>query len=537
MPLAPGRPGAVDRRLFLRGAAAAGLAASAAACSSSASASGRPRPTGSSAAPAATATRASASPSATPADWSELGRQLGGRLVRPGDAAYPQALQLFDPRFDAIRPAGIAYAGSAADVAAGLRFSASTGVPLAVRSGGHSYAGYSSGPGLVLDVTRLATVTPRAGGTATVGAGARLVDVYSTLAAAGVSIPAGSCPTVGIAGLALGGGQGVVGRKYGLTSDRMIGAEVVLASGETVRVDENHDADLFWALRGGGGGNFGVVTSFTFATHPTRSLALFSYRWDWSHASEVLGAWLGWAPFAPDELWSNCVLSAAGGTTPRISVSGVYVGSSDAAAPVVRRLLGGVGAAPVSSFLADRGYLPAMLIEAGCAGMTVPACHLPTQNPAGTLSRVAQLAASDYVNAPLSTAGRAAVTAGIERRSATPGAGGGAIAFDSYGGAINRVSPSSTAFVHRGALACIQYTAGYSTSASATSKKTNAAWLADFHTSMRPYVDGYAYQNYIDANLPDWQHAYYGANADRLKRVKREYDPRGLFHFAQAIAG
>ncbi len=523
--------------MFLRGAAGAGLAASAAACSSSSRAAGQPGPTPSSAAATATATRASASPAATPADWAALGRQFGTRLVRPGDAAYPTARQLFDPRFDAIRPAGIAYADSAADVAAGLRFAAAAGVPLAVRSGGHSYAGYSSGPGLVLDVTRLATVTPRAGGTATIGAGARLVDVYSTLAGAGVSIPAGSCPTVGIAGLALGGGQGVVGRKYGLTSDRMTGAEVVLASGETVQVDENHDADLFWALRGGGGGNFGVVTSFTFATHPTRSLALFSYRWDWSHASEVLGAWLAWAPDAPDELWSNCVLSAAGGTTPRISVSGVYVGSSEQAAPVVHGLLDGVGAAPVSSFLNDRGYLPAMLIEAGCAGMTVPACHLPTQNPAGRLSRVAQLAASDYVSAPLSAAGRTAVTAGIERRAATPGAGGGAIAFDSYGGAINRVSPSSTAFVHRGARAGLQYTAGYSISASASSQKSNADWLAGFHTSMRPYVDGFAYQNYIDPNLRDWQHAYYGANAARLTSVKRAYDPHGLFRFAQAIPG
>jgi FAD/FMN-containing dehydrogenase len=538
-PPGAGRAGGIDRRLFLRGVGAAGAAglvtAAGAACSSSGT-SARPRPPGpTSAGPTATATRATAAPSATPADWSALARQIRGPLVRPGDAGYPSALQLFDPRFDTIAPAGIAYPTSSADVAACLRFAASTGVALAVRSGGHSYAGYSSGRGLVVDVTRLSTVTPHTGGTATIGAGARLVDVYSTLAGAGVSIPAGSCPTVGIAGLALGGGQGVVGRRYGLTCDRMTGAEVVLASGETVRVDENHDADLFWALRGGGGGNFGVVTSFTFATHQTRALALFSYRWDWSHASGVLAAWLGWAPSAPDALWANCVLSAAGGTTPRVTVSGVYVGPSGEAGPVVRDLLDGVGAAPASSFLGDRDYLQAMLIEAGCAGMAVAACHLPSQNPSGTLSRAAQLAASDYVATPLSAAGRAAVVAAIERRSATPGAGGGAIAFDSYGGAINRVSPSSTAFVHRDALACIQYTAGYSPGASAAAKAANAAWLAGFHSSMRPYVDGYAYQNYIDANLTDWKHAYYGDNYARLTRVKRAYDPGGLFTFAQAI--
>ena len=155
-------------------------------------------------------------------------------------------------------------------------------LPIAARSGGHSYAGYSTGTGLVCDVTAMHRVTVNgAAGTATVGAGARLIDLYAALAPHGVCVPGGSCPTVGIAGLTLGGGQGVVGRRFGLTCDVLTSLQVVTAAGDLLTCDANEHADLYWACRGGGGGNFGVATSFTFATQITlspsvNSLASFS---------------------------------------------------------------------------------------------------------------------------------------------------------------------------------------------------------------------------------------------------------------------
>ena len=216
-------------------------------------------------------------PSPTDADWSALASGLQGNLIRPDNAQYPVARQLFNPRFDTILPAAIAYCVSPADVQTCLAFVQRFGLPFTPRSGGHSYAGYSASTGLVLDITSMNTVTANATtGLATVGAGARLIDVYSALAQQGLALPAGTCPTVGIAGLTLGGGVGVLGRKFGLTCDNLLSAQVVLANGSILTCDASHNPDLFWALRGGGGGNFGVVTSFTFQAHPVSSLSLFT---------------------------------------------------------------------------------------------------------------------------------------------------------------------------------------------------------------------------------------------------------------------
>ena len=166
-------------------------------------------------------------------------------------------------------------------------------------SGGHSYAGYWSCPGLVIDVSLLNTIS--AGGTArasgqtsvTVGAGAKLIDVYAGLAAHGLLLPGGSCPTVGIAGLALGGGIGVFSRAYGLTCDQMALVEIVTADGVLQRCKPGQNKDLYWACRGGGGGNFGVVTSFGFSAHPIpEAITLFTLEWPWHAATDVLDAWL-----------------------------------------------------------------------------------------------------------------------------------------------------------------------------------------------------------------------------------------------------
>jgi FAD binding domain len=154
---------------------------------------------------------------AQPADWAALRRQLSsGRLDRPGEHGYGSARLLFDPRFDDIWPAGIAYCRVPADVSACLDFARRFGVRVAARAGGHSYGGWSSTTGLVIDVTQMFSFRLDPGaGTVRVGAGTLLIDLYSTLSAHGLAVPGGSCPTVGVAGLALGGGVGVVGRASG----------------------------------------------------------------------------------------------------------------------------------------------------------------------------------------------------------------------------------------------------------------------------------------------------------------------------------
>jgi FAD/FMN-containing dehydrogenase len=543
----PSRP--PGRRAFLRFAAAAGGAGLLASCSGSSgssAASGTASRTASPAGPQTGSTAPTVGASSSPvssspvssADWTALGHDLSGTLVRPSEAAYTVAKRQFDPRFDSLHPAGIAYCRDPHDVSTCLAFVRKYGLPVAARSGGHSYAGWSSSSGLIVDVTPMAGVNVT-GTAATVGAGTHLVDFYNGLSAHGRVVPGGSCPTVGIAGLTLGGGVGVVSRAYGLTSDNVTSLQIVTADGLLRTCSASSNPDLFWACRGGGGGNFGVVTSFTFATHPASEIVLFFLSWPWSQAARVISAWQSWAPHAPDQLWSNLHLAAApGGSIPSIQVGGTYLGSASAASALLEKLYAAAGSDPSSPFLeVSPSWLHAMLVEAGCASLTVNECHLPTQNPAGQLSRASEYAKSDFFTKPLSSQGIGTLLSGVESLQRVSGASGGAggIAFDALGGAVNRIAPGATAFVHRDALFQAQYTTTWPVGSASAGVARQHAWQQSFWQSMRPYASGQAYQNYIDPALTNWQQAYYGANFSRLTQVKGTYDPDRVFTFPQAI--
>jgi FAD/FMN-containing dehydrogenase len=516
----------------------AGLA-SLAACSS-----GSPGSSPSSSGSASPSVSAPPTPSvsAGPPNWKALQSQLAGTLVLPGDPAYAVSRQLFDFRYDSIQPQAIAYCESVSDVQHCLEVARTSGVAPRARAGGHSYGGWSTGTGLVIDVTRMATVTP-AGGAATIGAGARLVDVYSGLAAAGVAIPAGSCPTVGVSGLTLGGGQGVVGRSYGLTCDKLQSLDIITADGALHHCNAGSsglEGDLFWASRGGGGGNFGIVTSFTFETVPAPSLTTFAVSWPWAAAADVIAGWLSWAPGAPDEIWSTLLLIAHPGGTgmpgPQVRIAGVYNGNAAAAAGLVNGLVSAVGSQPSTrSAYTPPNYLSTMLYEGGCSGLDVEQCHLPTQTAGGQLTRKPDIGASDYVTSPLSTAGINVIVDFVNQRQANPALGEGGAQFDAYGGAINRVAADATAFVHRNALAGIQRSSSFTMSDSPQVIAAGQSWLDDFTKALRPYVSGGSYVNYVDPDLKDYAQAYYGSNLKRLQSIKKQADPHRLFTFPQAI--
>src|SRR5579859_3504121 len=524
---------ALGRRAFLGVAATAALTSGLSACSTRTPGK-RPSSTRS---PSASPSASRGAPTA--ADWNALRGDLDGQLIRPGEHYYPTARLLFDPRFDGIRPAGIAYCANPHDVATCLAFARGHVVPIAARSGGHSYAGWSSTSGLIIDVTAMRSIRYDSGsGLAQVGAGTFLIDLYSTLAAQGVTVPGGSCPNVGIAGLTLGGGVGVVSRAYGLTCDNLESVQIVTADGAVRTCDSSRNSDLYWASRGGGGGNFGVATSFTFRTHRAADLVLFFLSWPWPVADRVVAAWQSWAPGAPDELWSNLHLSASpAGPAPAIQVGGTYLGDTAALQTQLDRLYGAVGSDPPSPYVSPSSYLNAMLVEAGCAQLSVPECHLPWQASGGQLTRQPELAKSGFFTRPLSTSAIGTLLTGVQKLRSVRGAPGGTggVAFDACGGAINRVSPGDTAFVHRNALFLAQYTTTWNTGAAASGVAAQRAWQQAFYASMRPYASGQAYQNYIDPGLANWQQAYYGANYTRLTQVKAGYDPGRLFSFPQAI--
>jgi FAD/FMN-containing dehydrogenase len=343
-----------------------------------------------------------------------------------------------------------------------------------------------------------------------------------------------SCPTVGIAGLALGGGVGVLSRLYGLTCDNMTEVQIVTADGSTLDCDRTHNSDLYWACRGGGGGNFGVATSFTFRTHHLTELCVFYLSWPWSRAARVVGAWQSWAPHAPDALWSTLHLSGAFGGQPVLSVSGTYAGAQADLVAHLDDLSHRAGAKPSLTSVSLQPYLDAMLLEAGCSTIPLRSCHT---GPGGQLSRVPAFAKSDFFTKPLSRRGIRALLSGVEKLSVIRGAedGGGSIAFDALGGAVNRVHPAATAFVHRDALFLAQYYTSWKWPGTRSGVASQHRWLRSYYNSLHPHASGQAYQNYIDPDLTDWQQAYYGANYPRLTQVKSKYDPANLFSFPQSI--
>jgi FAD/FMN-containing dehydrogenase len=229
------------------------------------------------------------------------GPPIRGQVIRRGAPGFAEAAHVYNERFDGVLPALVARPLDAADVRTAVRWGVSHGVRLRARCGGHSYAGYSTQPGgVVLDLRRLRGVrVDQRNRTTTVGAGSQLIDVYAALAAHGLTVPAGSCPSVGVAGHALGGGMGLAARQWGLTADNLLEARIVTADGRLRTVNRRSDPNLYWALRGGGGGNFGVVTSFKFRVHEVpRTVAAFFVNWPWSRAADALAAWQAWAPHA-----------------------------------------------------------------------------------------------------------------------------------------------------------------------------------------------------------------------------------------------
>lgn len=530
----------LSRREFIALGVATTLPALFSACQTGTSASNSPTPGSSPTKQPSPQASSQPSPQATPgsADWSKLAHSMQGPLIRPDNPQYPVARQLFSTRFDNVLPAAIAYCASPTDVQACLAFLHRFNIPFALRSGGHSYPGYSTSTGLVIDVTRMNSVTVNANTqTATIGAGTRLIDVYNALAQQGFALPAGSCPTVGVAGLTLGGGVGVLGRKFGLTCDSLLSTQVVVADGRILTCDATHNTDLFWSLRGGGGGNFGVSTSFTFKIYPLSTLSLFTLRWPWSSVADVVAAWQNWAPHAPDELWSNCLLQATSdkGSDPIIQVNGVYVGGVAQLTPLLAQLTNQISASQTLHYVSGATVLDTMLYEAGCYGKSVTQCHLPTQNPQGTLRRDTASVKSDYYTNLLSRQGINTLVNAVSTRHASSLLGDGGIGMDALGGAINRVAANATAFVHRNALFSAQYSGSWNASDPVAVVNANHTWLTNTWQSMRPFASGGAYQNYIDPDLANWQQAYYGTNLPRLQQVKASYDPTNFFHFKQSI--
>ena len=470
-------------------------------------------------------------PPAAP-DWAALAGRMQGSVLLPGAAGFAVAAPVFNLVFDATVPQALVRCASAGDVVLALAFARANHLALTVRSGGHGYTGNATTTGMVIDVGPMDAIAVGSG-TATIGAGAKLVDIYDQLAGQGVCIPSGTCPTIGIAGIAQGGGIGMVDRAYGLTCDHLVSAQVVLAGGSVVTCDAGSHADLFWALRGGGGGNFGVVTSLTFDTFATSDVTVFSADFAWADAARVFAAWQAWPQAIPDTIWSSLALGTSGsaGGTPAIEVSGLCIGSPADFAPYWAGFLAAAGATPTSQSSVAKTFRDAML--ASCGSRSVSQCHLASETPDGSVARVSFAAGSDFFDALLPTEG---IQAMLDQMQSLQAEGVAVvIILDLMGGAIGRVAPDATAFVHRNAVFSAQYYLSSAASWSAAQASQAQAVVSGLRASMAPWSSGEAYQNYLDPGLANWQQAYYGANYERLRQVKTAYDPGQVFKAAQGV--
>ncbi|PSL51753.1 FAD/FMN-containing dehydrogenase [Saccharothrix carnea] len=447
-------------------------------------------------------------------------------LVAPDDPRYAWSRSQFIGRPDEVLPREVARCSSAADVVAALALARDRGWPFAVRGGGHSNAGHSSTTGLLLDLTPSDGISA-AGDLVTVGGGVRIGRLSEALAAVGRLVPVGSCPSVGVVGAALGGGFGGHGRLHGLTCDALVSAEVVLASGQVVEASDTAHADLFWALRGAGGGNFGVVTRATFRTVPARPRTHLRLAWDFHHAAALVRWWQRWAPDAADDV--SVELVALCPEFPDEEPVVMLVGAAPNRA-AVDAMLDSFGVPPASAEVVDVSAADAVLLHATPhSAVARDPVEIPLVHDRPGMST----AKTEFFDRPLPDH---VVTALLARFVAERAHGElREIAFTPWRGAYGRVASDATAFAHRSPAFLVKHTVLVGPNGAARRGREVLDRLAAAWAIAHPWGTGRVYPNFPDPAQVDWPTAYYGANLYRLRAVKARYDPDGTFTFAQSI--
>ncbi len=435
-------------------------------------------------------------------------------LLTPGDAQFARYLVSYNLR-TLLTPQARVLAKAPQGIEAVVAWARANRVGLAVRSGGHSFEGFSQSRGLVVDTRPLDDIRiDKRADTVSVGAGQSIGAVYRRVAEEGFAFAAGSCPTVGVAGNTLGGGFGLLARHVGLAADNLGAVEAGDGRGRHFTADSARQADFFWACRAGGGGSFGVVTRFVFRVHPIRQVAVYGVSWTLPRpqAVRLMQAWQQWAPRARGEL-TSVIRIVRNGSELALRSIGLYVGSEAALRKELQPLLSAVGT-PRPSIQA-MSFMGSVNHFAGPDGWTYETKYMKAK--------------SDYVTSAMSREGLETLMAGLQRLA--PGAV--VVICDAYGGALERLRADETAFAHRqGTLYGIQY---YSQWGSAGQTPARETALRDLYRSMRPFVSGGAYVNYPDVELPEWGPKYWGANLARLQRVKVHYDPDNVFRHAQSV--
>lgn len=449
-----------------------------------------------------------------------LHEAVHGRVVFPWDPDYPKARSGFNAGYEEY-PQAIAYCVSPGDVRACLDWARGQGWKVACRSGGHSYANYSVNNGLVVDVSALndVSVDPVAK-TAKVGAGTSYEKLLAVLEWHGLNLPAAAAPTVAIAGYMMGGGYGFTSREYGMNCDCVLEATLMLADGSVVVASPTQHQELFWAIRGGTGNNFGVLLEVTFQLFDLTQVWGFRYQWSEDVAVDVLTkVQESYTKTADDRLGYLAGLVQQDSTSPPVVLMmGMFHGSREEGLKVLGELLA-IGE-PVTQVDRVGSYLVMNTMV-----MSVP-YGIPTQPMPmpgfSSLSRV--------VTRPIAREAWEGVLAELKK---TPSFGN-YLCIEPYGGAINRRAGDFNAWSHRDGYMNVVSCAYWMTPGGGPDTR----WLVEFMAPLEPFSDGKSYQNYPSRMDEDFAHRYWSEGTlERLSLTRKAYDPQELFRFQQSIPG
>jgi hypothetical protein len=442
--------------------------------------------------------------------------RVRGELVHAGHPDYEQRRRVNNGSIDR-RPRVIVRCADAMDVMAALEAGRDAGLGIAVRGGGHSVPGFGTvDDGLVIDLSPIRNVhADPASKIALVGGGATLGDVDHVTHAFGLATPLGILSTTGVGGLTLGGGQGYLTRKHGLTIDNLVSADVVLADGSLVRASDSENADLFWALRGGSG-NFGVVTSFTYRLHPVSTVVGGPMLWPLDRAVEVMRFYRDYISEAPEDL------------------NGIFAFLTVPPGPPfpeelqLEKMAGIVWCWAGPAAEADDALAPIRALSPALDGVT----ELPYPALQAAFDPLYPAGLQNYWRGHLfDQLSDEAIEQHVEGASELPTPLSGVLVYP-LGGAAARVGASDTAWGHRDA---VWSEVIFGTDPGPANFDLLRAWTIEYWEALRPHALGGAYVNFVGDEGGSGVRPSYGANYERLAEAKRKYDPENVFHVNQNI--
>lgn len=429
-------------------------------------------------------------------------------VLRPNDAGYDEARRIHNGLIDK-RPALVARCRTAAAVAAAVALARRDGLEISVRGGGHNVAGKAvTEGGVMIDLSPMKqiVVDPKAR-TARAEPGLTWGEFNMATAVHGLATTGGIVSTTGIAGLTLGGGFGWLQGKFGLSVDNLVAAEIVTADGDVLEASEHDNAELFWALRGGGG-NFGIVTSLTYRLHPVTSVLGGSLVFPLSHGAAVIGAYRRLAEDAPDELGVQCGLLSPDASSKVAAIVICHCGDLDRAEADIRsvRRLG----TPLADSIGPRSYVEQNR-------------QIDQSFPPGALNY--------WKSAFFNDLSDHAADVLVHQFEQCPSPMSFCV-LESFGGAASRVDPGAMAYPHRerghNLLLLSQW-------ADPADTEPNIAWTRETFEALRPHMANRRYVNYLAADDAGYTREAYGPNYQRLAELKRRYDPDNIFHLNQNI--